>query len=114
MLAAYDGGAGAGAGAPWAVGFAAGVDAMRKYGGASAGDRTMLDALLPAVAALAAGGALADAAARAADGADATQAMVAMAGRSNYVPAEKLATVPDPGAKAVAIAMQAVAGAMSG
>lgn len=35
--------------AAWAKAARAGVDAIQKYGGASAGSRTMLDALLPAV-----------------------------------------------------------------
>ena len=74
----------------------------------------MLDALLPAVDALGGadgGGTVVAAAAAAEAGASATQQMEAMAGRSNYVPAEKLATVPDPGAKAVAAALTAVASA---
>jgi hypothetical protein len=33
--------------------------------------------------------------------------MAALAGRANYVSAELVATVPDPGAKAVALAMRA-------
>ena len=41
----------------WAEAFQAGVQAIQRYGGASKGDRTMLDALDPAVeAALAASG----------------------------------------------------------
>lgn len=36
----------------WADALQRGVDAMRKYGGAKAGDRTMLDALLPAALSL--------------------------------------------------------------
>jgi dihydroxyacetone kinase len=100
--------------------FRAGVEAVAEVGGASAGMRTMLDALLPAAAALEAtaaateeaegrGGAASWAAAASAAeaGAEATRAMGALAGRSNYVNAELLATVPDPGAKAVAIAMRA-------
>lgn len=33
----------------WAAAARAGVDAVQRYGGAGGGDRTMLDALLPAV-----------------------------------------------------------------
>ena len=33
----------------WAAAARAGVDAVQRYGGAGSGDRTMLDALLPAV-----------------------------------------------------------------
>ena len=40
--------------AAWAAAAAAGITAVRKYGGAAPGDRTMLDALLPASRALAA------------------------------------------------------------
>ena len=83
-----------------------------QYGGAAAGMRTMLDALLPAVASLERGGDAAAAAAAAAAGADATMAMDAEAGRANYVPAEQLKATPDPGAKAVAFALAAIATAI--
>ncbi len=39
-------------GAAWAAAAATGVAAVRRYGGAAPGDRTMLDALLPATEAL--------------------------------------------------------------
>ena len=87
-------------------------EAVAFYGGAAPGMRTMLDALHPAREVLAAGGAAAGLAAvakAAADGADATAKMTALAGRSNYVPAATLDGVPDPGAKAVAIVLQALA-----
>ena len=70
----------------------------------------MLDALLPAADALANGAPLTDAIAAAEEGAESTMQMEGLAGRSNYIRAELLATVPDPGAKAVAIAMRAFAG----
>ena len=46
-------------------------------------------------------------------GAEATRSMVAQAGRSSYVPAEALASVPDPGAVGVATWMEAVAAALA-
>ncbi len=39
-------------GAGWAAALREGVEQMQFYGGANAGDRTMLDALIPAVEAL--------------------------------------------------------------
>ena len=87
----------------------AGVDAIQYYGGAEQGYRTMLDALLPAKRALAAGG-WKEAAEAAAAGAEATKTMVALAGRANYVDAKVYDGVPDPGAKAVAAALGALVG----
>ena len=87
----------------WAVSLAAGLAAMQDYGGARLGDRTMIDALKPALDALIAKGGLAAAAAKARDGADATSRMhVARAGRSSYLEARSLAGVNDPGAEAIA------------
>jgi dihydroxyacetone kinase len=99
-----------------AAAFKVGSEAVSSYGGASVGYRTMLDALLPAADAMAKLGAdasvaqLAKAAAEAAQaGAQATKAMAAGAGRASYVPAENMKDVPDPGAMAVAIWLQAIA-----
>ncbi|MGZ5968432.1 MAG: dihydroxyacetone kinase subunit DhaK [Polyangiales bacterium] len=79
-----------------------GVRRIQHYGGASPGDRTMLDALFPAIESLESGG-LAAAAEAAKRGAEATASMTkARAGRSGYVPAESLRGVPDPGAIAIA------------
>lgn len=79
----------------------AGLDRVSQVGGAQAGDRTFIDALAPALAALPGG--LAAAAAAARKGADSTAAMVrARAGRSAYLAAEKLAGFNDPGAEGVA------------
>ncbi|NYJ08997.1 dihydroxyacetone kinase [Rhizobium leguminosarum] len=88
----------------------AGLDRMAFYGGAEVGDRTMVDALSPALHALASGG-VAAAAKAAASGAESTKAMTkAKAGRSSYVGARDLADVADPGAVAVAAAFTVVAG----
>jgi len=99
--------------AGFAAGFRAGVTAMMKYGGASLGNRTMLDALLPAADALDSNASVADAAAAALAGAKSTQGMSAGAGRSTYVPAEALAANPDPGAYAGAFWLEAVAQALA-
>lgn len=79
----------------------AGLERISQVGGARAGDRTMIDALEPALIQLSNG---LDAAADAArSGADATAKMGrAKAGRAAYVPEENLLGNNDPGAEAVA------------
>ena len=95
-------------GARWPDALAAGLERMQAYGGARPGDRTMIDALAPALAALPKGLAAAARAARA--GADATARMkAARAGRSSYVASRHLAGVPDPGAEAVALLLEGLA-----
>lgn len=95
--------------APWPAALLAGIARMQHYGGAQLGDRTMLDALIPAVHALDGGG-LGEAARAAREGADYTAAMDrARSGRSAAVPADALAGVVDPGAEAVARAFAALA-----
>lgn len=97
------------------------VDLLSSSGGATQGDRTMLDSLYPAVHSLqksaAKGesmlGALEQAVIAAEEGAEATKSMIARAGRSNYVPEEVLKSTPDPGAKAVAIWMRAALNALA-
>jgi dihydroxyacetone kinase len=87
-----------------------GVDAMQGYGGAQLGDRTMLDALVPALDALRATGDVAAAAEAAASGARASAEVGrTRSGRSAYVPPEHLVGVPDPGAEAVAVVLRALA-----
>ena len=85
----------------------AGLGRMIFYGGAKVGDRTMVDALEPALKALDASGL--EAAAKAAQqGAEATAAMrKAKAGRSAYIGGQL--DVADPGAFAVAEVFAAVA-----
>jgi len=88
----------------------AGVEKMQAYGGAQPGDRTMLDALVPAIESLQRGESLAQAARAARDGAQATAQLVrANAGRSAYVPESALKGVVDPGAEAVARVFEALA-----
>jgi triose/dihydroxyacetone kinase / FAD-AMP lyase (cyclizing) len=89
--------------------FHAGVAAAQTYGGAHAGDRTMLDALFPASTALSAGRGWAAAAAAAEEGAEATKWMAPKAGRASYVAAERCKGERDAGAHAVAAWMRAVA-----
>ncbi|WP_027684116.1 dihydroxyacetone kinase subunit DhaK [Rhizobium leguminosarum] len=80
----------------------AGLDRMTFYGGAGVGDRTMVDALSPALQAFASGD-VAAAARAAAAGAESTKMMMkARAGRASYVGERDLAGVADPGAVAVA------------
>ncbi len=99
-----------GEGADLATALASGLDRMQHYGGAAEGDRTMLDALRPAVRMLQAGRGMAAAAAAAQEGADRTATMTsARAGRSSYLAARDLEGVPDPGAVAVAKVLAAIA-----
>ncbi|XP_073317373.1 putative 3,4-dihydroxy-2-butanone kinase [Primulina huaijiensis] len=94
----------------WANALEAAIAAVSKYGGASAGYRTLLDALIPASSVLkeklTAGEDPVDAfvvsAEAAVAGAESTKNMQAQAGRSSYVSADILASVPDPGAMAAA------------
>ena len=80
----------------------AGLDRIKQVGGAQLGDRTMIDALEPALAALGSGLPAATKAAR--KGADSTANIVnAKAGRASYVSADKLKGHNDPGAEAVAL-----------
>jgi dihydroxyacetone kinase len=99
-----------------AVAFREGVSAVSFYGGAREGSRTMLDALVPASAAIVAGGSssggtdVPGAASSARAGADATATMeLAEAGRSNYLSSDVLFGTPDPGAVAVAVVLEAMA-----
>ncbi|MEM8958295.1 MAG: dihydroxyacetone kinase subunit DhaK [Pseudomonadota bacterium] len=79
----------------------AGLDRIRQVGGAAPGDRTMIDALAPALEALPSG--MADAASAARKGAEMTATITrARAGRATYLTADKLAGHNDPGAEAVA------------
>ena len=80
-----------------------GVARMMSYGGAELGDRTMVDALVPALDSLLASGSVKEAANAAREGANSTSRMTqARSGRSAYVPAASLEGVTDPGAEAVA------------
>ena len=85
-----------------------GLDRMREIGGANPGDRTMIDALLPALDALKDG--LKEAAFAARKGAEYTATLTtAKAGRATYINAEQLKGHVDPGAEAVARLFEALA-----
>ncbi len=87
--------------------FKAGLDRVRQVGGAEPGDRTMIDALYPALNVLDSG--LAAAAKAAREGADSTAKMTkAKAGRATYLSADKLAGHNDPGAEAVARLLEGI------
>lgn len=96
---------------PVAVALQRGVAHLQAYSGAEPGDRTLLDALVPGLEKLVASGSVAEAAKAARDGAEKTRQMAARAGRSAYLREESLANYPDPGAVAIALAFEAVAGA---
>jgi dihydroxyacetone kinase-like protein len=103
-------------GAAFAAALRAGLDGVVARGKAAPGDKTMLDALIPAVdaldAALADGAGLGDAlraAAAAADaGRDATVPLVARKGRASYL-GERSAGHQDPGATSTALLLTAAA-----
>ncbi|HEV3120977.1 MAG TPA: dihydroxyacetone kinase subunit DhaL, partial [Isosphaeraceae bacterium] len=99
----------------WADALEAGCAGISELGSAEPGDRTMLDALVPASEAFRAalkGGqsiisALADSAHAAAQGARATAHMIARRGRASYL-GERALGNPDPGAEAVAVWLEAL------
>lgn len=85
------------------------LDRVQEVGGAGPGDRTMIDALAPALDKLSEGLAAAAVAARA--GADATAKIGnARAGRASYIASENLIGHNDPGAEAVARLFEHLAG----
>ncbi|MFE3402425.1 MULTISPECIES: dihydroxyacetone kinase subunit DhaL [Streptomyces] len=86
--------------------FAAGVAAVGQLGGSQAGDKTMLDALLPAAEALATSFDGAANAARA--GAEATVPLQARKGRASYL-GERSIGHQDPGATSSALLVEALA-----
>lgn len=93
-----------------AAGVREGTDAVQRLGGAQPGDKTMVDAMVPAADSLAASvtansrldAALGEAARSARAGADSTESLLASLGRASYV-GEAAAGVVDPGAAAVAL-----------
>ncbi|MBE1533610.1 dihydroxyacetone kinase subunit DhaL [Actinomadura algeriensis] len=99
----------------------AALDGVRELGRAEEGDKTMVDALAPAVAAYAAaldGGAPLPGAARAAAdaaaaGADATVPMQARKGRASYL-GERSVGHLDPGAASTALVLRALAETLEG
>jgi dihydroxyacetone kinase-like protein len=102
--------------AGFAAALRAGLDGVVARGKAATGDKTMLDALVPAVdaldAALADGSGLGEALRKAADaadqGSDATIPLVARKGRASYL-GERSAGHRDPGATSTALLINAAA-----
>jgi dihydroxyacetone kinase len=102
-------GDGASSGLPMRDAFRAGLTRMKEIGGAGIGDRTMIDALEPALDALEDGVAAAAKAARL--GANATAGFArAKVGRAAYLNAKQLEGHIDPGAEAVARLFEHLAG----
>jgi dihydroxyacetone kinase-like protein len=106
--------------ADFAKALRAGVEGVVQRGRAEAGDKTMFDALAPALdaldAALASGGglatALADASIAAEKGRDATESMVARKGRASYLGQRSVGHI-DPGATSAAMLIAAAASAFA-
>lgn len=94
----------------WIAALDAAIAAITELGGAKAGDRTMIDALLPALAAGRHGEGLAAIASAAELGAETTSAMFPALGRASYL-GERAVGIPDGGAVAVAIWLRALANA---
>lgn len=105
----------------FAAALRAGVRGVEERGKAAPGDKTMLDALLPACDALEAalaggadlGGALRAAAEAARAGRDATEPMVARKGRASYL-GERSAGHLDPGATSSVLLVEAAADVLGG
>ncbi len=92
--------------------FRSGVEGVAARGKASPGDKTMLDALIPAADALERGASVAEAAGAAAAGRDSTIPLVARKGRASYL-GERSAGHQDPGATSAALLVEAAAQALS-
>ncbi|XP_068117596.1 triokinase/FMN cyclase [Hyperolius riggenbachi] len=99
----------------WAAAMNTGIEAMKRYGGAEVGDRTMLESLCAANDILKSLGTpgsdvmqvFSNAVKSAADAADKTKDMTAGAGRASYIGSSTL-NRPDPGAKAAAAILEAI------
>jgi dihydroxyacetone kinase len=98
--------------ADWRAALAAATGAIAELGGAGRGDRTMLDALIPAVEAWSAEAGFSAAALAAERGAAATAGMKPRQGRASYL-SERALGITDGGAMAVAIWLGAIAEAMA-
>lgn len=95
----------------WQRAFAEAIASISELGGAKPGDRTMLDALAPALDSWRSTGSLAAAATAAHAGAEATAQMLPALGRASYLGSRALG-IPDGGAMAVAIWLTALAGSV--
>lgn len=100
--------------------FQSGIDAIQKRGGAKLGDKTLLDAIIPATESLKESAAsdismkdaMKKAAQSAVDGAEKTKDMVARKGRASYV-GERSLSHPDAGATAIGIIFTEIVSNMS-
>ena len=99
---------GDGSPAAFAAAFRAGVDGVVARGKAEREDKTMVDALLPAVEALKGGASLAAGADAAAEGARSTVPLQARKGRASYL-GERSIGHEDPGAASTVLVMRALA-----
>ena len=94
----------------WGHAISIGIDAVSTYGGAKLGDRTVLDALMPACASFISSAKNGEelskcvlAASESAQlGAEGTANLTPRAGRANYIDPKRVIGTPDPGAVAVA------------
>jgi dihydroxyacetone kinase len=102
---------GLGRGLDWPDAFRVGVQAVMDLGGAVPGDRTMIDALVPAIEGAQNGLDAALSAARA--GSAATADLLARRGRSSYL-GDRVQGTPDPGAVAVTVWLGAVRDTIAG
>ncbi|MFE1795988.1 DAK2 domain-containing protein [Streptomyces sp. NPDC059517] len=93
----------------WRTGVTEGLAAIQRVGEAEPGDRTMVDALVPARDALTAGEDFAGTARAAVSGAQATAGIRARRGRAAYV-GDRALGAPDPGAIGVALLFWSLAG----
>jgi dihydroxyacetone kinase-like protein len=95
----------------WAAALDAGVKGVQARGKAEPGDKTMVDALLPALEVLRAGGDLAAAAAAAEEGMKATIPLEARRGRASYLGPRSVGH-QDPGATSTYLLMRSAAEAL--
>ena len=92
--------------------FKAGISAMSHYGGAKLGDRTMLDAMIPAIDQMDRGLGFTLEAAK--SGLEKTKSVEStQSGRSSYLSSEKLKGIPDPGACAVVVVLEAISSVLN-
>lgn len=98
--------------AAFAAGARAGLTAIQRVGEAEPGDRTLVDALAPAVSAMGRDG-YAAAATAAREGAEKTADLLARHGRASYL-GDRAKGAQDPGAVGVALLFWAVAGPEAG
>lgn len=95
----------------WSAAADSGASGITSLGGAKIGDRTMMDALLPAVEALKEGNSLEVVSAKATEGSKKTADLLPKKGRSSYLQ-ERALGVRDPGSAAVELIVQVLSQAL--